>query len=220
MLDGYLKEFLAPLFNTMQAGPYVRRTPREVLFNGQDALLQYIGQPSSIGIRRNHSSYDHAREIQGWNTIRTGRDDIGRVRTYTEWRNFTAVPGWDPPEPVSGFDGFQFPPGYIDDVQLIRAWPGDAIFRLASLSYIEDEDILGITTRKHVLSSSFLASSSDNPANARYFQEYTGLLNLTAYLSGTPLFTSLPRFNLVASEIQDHVSGMTADPDEDRASLS
>ena len=194
---------------------------RELLFGYEDPLLSKLshiipGFDSKFELISN-VTYENGDLMR----VMTGVDSLKNVAEMTVWKGVEKVAAWEEDEKVGGTNGMQFAPSIKEDaVDLVsnrRVWVGD-LFRSIRLNAEE-----GIRHLKGAAYQRFVPDESAFSPSPKYYQEYTGLMNISSPISsgidgernaaGPKLFLSLPGFCKVEDQVRETVQGVSCDPE-------
>ncbi|MCH8907703.1 MAG: CD36 family protein [Candidatus Heimdallarchaeota archaeon] len=213
MTDFVAAWVLAPVF-AADGDLVTERTVNEWLWDYDDPLLEFLkvqldddSIETANNLFTNHTDVTEA-ETGSPSTFMTGLDNIDEVGQYVKWRGNTTITVWNEDEVVRGTDASQFAPGVSSD-DVLTAWVAE-LLRVVTFEYQEDAEIYDIDLLRFALADSVLASSTENPANAKYNQDLTGMANMEAAF-GIPLFVSKPHFLDTESSVSAGITGLSPD---------
>jgi len=204
---GYLKAFGTAFANWKMetdifpngGGIITFRTAMEWMYTAEDPLLLALGQDPYVGLQYNGShasNYSEANAQEDYKEAiyRGGtRDDLKKFLEVKEYEGLTTVNFWAEPVKVKGNDGGDFwVPASLKEDETILVW-NDRIVRPIEFRKTGEMIVKDIKLWQYEPVEDFWLNEIDNPANAFYFQEQTGLLNITP-TARSETFISRPGF--------------------------
>jgi hypothetical protein len=217
----YLTTNVAPYFGAghfmgvaAQGGGLVTtRTVREWLFTAQDPLVK-VFKPNSynVGIVGNLTRNKEEAEARPPTTYRVflgGRDDDELHWSLMPWNENDNVPYWNGTMSITGYNGTQFlPNGYLDaDVMEypLILWH-KLINRTVPFKVSGKGKWEGTNIRYLTLSDDALASAKENPYNALYYAEYSGVIDKSTNPPFLPVFLTTPSFLSAEERFKENVT--------------
>lgn len=185
-------------------GPITWRTAREWLYTAQDPLLQFLSLNPYVGLYYNASHAANYTQANNQSDYREAiyrggtRDDLKKFLEVKEYNGLTTVNFWREPVKVEGNDGGDFwVPASLDADKDQLVW-NERLVRPIHFRKTGEFEVKGIPLWKLEPVEDFWRNEVDVPANALYFQEQTGLLNITPT---TPSITFISRPGFYGADI-------------------
>jgi hypothetical protein len=193
-------EYVTYILNTQVfpygGGPVTWRTAKQWMYTAEDPLLKLLGVSPFVGLYYNAShaaNYSQADAQEDYRDaiFRGGtRDDLKKFLEVKEYNGLVTVNIWKEPVRVEGNDGGDnFVPASLHDNDDVLVW-NERLVRPITFKKSGEFDVKGIPLWKLQPTEDLWRNEIDYPDNALYFQEMTGLLNITPT---APAYTFISR---------------------------
>jgi hypothetical protein len=197
--DGFVNYVFQTQIFPQGGGPVTWRTAKEWMYTAEDPLLAFLGLNPHVGLYYNASHATNYTEANNQSDYRDAvfrggtRDDLKKFLEVKEYNGLTTVNFWAEPVKVEGNDeGDFFVPASLKDDEDILVW-NERLVRPIIFRKSGEFSVKGIPLWKLEPTEDFWRNQIDYPPNALYFQEYTGLLNITP-TAPAKTFISRPGF--------------------------
>jgi len=178
------------------AGLITTRTVSDWLFTAEDPLVRTLGEDPNVAFVKNITANKTQADAAPKQILRiyTGNNDL-----YWSLMPYNAgdiLTFWAQNISIQGFNGSQFlTDNYVKKVPNaeLTLW-NPLVNRSIPIQYWGEHTWSGIATAYLSLTSDALASEYQNPDNAIYYSQYSGLINKTSNPPMAPLFLSQPDF--------------------------
>lgn len=205
-LFAYLSQVIAPkavvpVLTKAQAnggGLFTTRTVQQMLFNAQDPLLALLGQPTDVSLVANNTrTQEQAMALDpDYIRIYNGHNDLFGSLQVPDYGQ-TVHGFWAEDIQVIGYNGSQFMPyDYVKKPQqTLQLWHRK-VMKPVKIKYYGMTKWNGLDLAYLGLDPLSMANDTVNPANAKFFAHYGGLINESSFITnkGLPVFLSLPNF--------------------------
>jgi len=187
-----------------------------------DPMLKFLSKDHE-GLIKNHTDEADALKKAKLDTITTGYPDIRSLHQYVKYQEQEILRNadgsdwaWADKEAgrVHGSDGGAFPLP-IDRAASPHIFVS-SYYRSVQLDYIEDRDVKGIKLLRFNVPQKMWESAEKNPDNAKYDQEWDGLLNLRHPMAKVPFYLSRPRLHKADPRSQEHMTVDWLEPADKR----